>query len=554
MSDEYFGWQPVSIPYVNAVNDYVVHDYSDPNQRYEPTVWDKETTNIETMWGWIQNESDERVIAVADMWHRIGVLLDSTRTNLQRYATALAAKWQSPAGEYFMQRVGATLYSLDEWKEAADSNRRGLEQLAGKIESTQQEFRVLWEQYTVEAADPDNGLQWSDTYDWIPGTTGRTRKDVMNDYFERARDIIKPLADMYIDVYLSHITRGSTFRGPTDAAVVYQSVTPTGIPSGPIAGPPGGAPGAPPRPEFAGRSEPPTAPGLDRSTPSPTPPLAVPDGLHLAGGTVAPPTAPPPVPNLPQTGAGPAPSPPPAVVPPGVTPGPRPGAPGVSRPGALPPGASRPNPPLRPPGPPRPALPGAGGPPPNNPAGRRPAPQRPSLPGSTGPTPGGSRPPGPTGRPPVRPTPPAAPQLPGSAGGRPAGGGTGRPAAPPPSLGGPRSRPAAPTAGAARLPQPAAPGSAGRPAPAAPRLSGRAGPTKPGGAAKGPGPVLGGQRGAGPAGGTGRTSRRTDDRQQTWEYGDGDDELWQTDPAAPGTIDTPDEKPPQQQGRSLGQR
>lgn len=564
MSEDYFGWRPVSVPYPYGGNSYFPYDYSDPNQRYEPTVWDKNTTNIETMWGWIQNESDERVLAVAEMWRRIGVLLESTRNNLQRYATALAAKWESPAGEYFMQRVGATLYSLDEWRDAADSNCRGLEQLASTIKTAQQNFRSLWEQYIVEAADPDKGLQWSDTYDWIPGLTGRTRQDVMDDYFERARDIIKPLADTYIDVYISHITQGTVFKGPTDAAVVYEEDLPIGGPGAPP-GAPGGAPGAPPG---APRPGLPNTLGLDAPAappvggqPQPAPPPPLPDGLNLAGGTVTAP-APPPVATTPPGGVGPAPSPPPAVLPPGATPpGPRPGNPGTVRPNLPPtPGGNRPNAPARPPGPPRPALPGAGGAPPaNNPGARGPAPKRPSLPGSTGPAGSGARPPAPGSRPAAgRTAPPAGPQLPGSTSGRPArpaGSNAARPAAPPPSLGGQRPRPAAGKApGPARLPAPANPGATAKPAPVGPQLPGRAGPTKASGSVgRGPGPTLGGQRGPVPSGNGSRQQRKSDDQQQSWEYGDGDDQLWETESAAAGTIDTPVERRPKEQGRSLGQ-
>ncbi|WP_326550392.1 WXG100 family type VII secretion target [Micromonospora sp. NBC_01813] len=551
MSEDYFGWRPVSVPYPYGNSDYVTVDHSDPNQRYEPTVWSKDTTNIETMWGWIQNESDERVLAVAEMWRRITVLLESTRDNLQRYATALAAKWQSPAGEYFMERVGATLYSLDEWREAADSNYRGLEQLASTIKTAQQNFRPLWEQYIVVAADPDKGWQWSDTYDWIPGLTGRTRQDVMDEFFDRARDIMKPLADTYIDVYISHITRGTMFKGPTDAAVNHPQDIPAPNPFGPPPGaPPGGGPGAPPggpRPGLPG------GPGPDALAPP-----QLPDGLNLAGGAVTAP-APPPGSVVPPPGAGPAPSPPPAVVPPGGSPiGPRPGSPGLGRPNLPPtPGGNRPTAPTRPPGPPRPALPGAGAPSQaKGPAARGPAPKPPTLPGSTGPN-SGARPPAPGSRPPVgRGTPPTGPQLPGSTSGRPArpAGSAGRPATPPPSLGG--QRPAAkPTASGPRLPGPATPGAAGRAAPVKPQLPGRAGPAKPGSTAgKGPAPTLGGQRGQTPTGSGARQHRKSDDQQQSWAYGDGDDELWETESTATGTIDTPVEKRPTEQGRSLGQQ
>ncbi|MGK5675337.1 hypothetical protein ACSNOB_21145, partial [Micromonospora sp. URMC 106] len=48
-------------------------------------------------------------------------------------------------------------------------------------------------------------------------------------------------------------------------------------------------------------------------------------------------------------------------------------------------------------------------------------------------------------------------------------------------------------------------------------------------------------------------ARRTEDEQETWEYGEGDDELWTTESVAVGNIEAPAEHRPQQQGKALGQ-
>ncbi|MFY1635104.1 hypothetical protein ACN27F_17830 [Solwaraspora sp. WMMB335] len=576
MSDNYYGWQPISIPVSIPGNDYVTYDPSDPNQQYTPTDWVYPQTNIEKMWGWIQNESDERVLAVAEMWRRIGVLLETTRTNLQRYADGLAAKWQSPAGEYFLRRVGATLYSLDEWRDAADSNYRGLEQLAGKIESTQESFRTLRERYLAEVENPGSrdpdGLQAVDVIDWVPGITGnngtKTRDDIMREFHQEAVDTLKPLADMYIDVYISHITRGSTFKGPTDAVPSNtDGVVPIGAGAPPAPPPPGAPPGAPPglppRPGVPGLDGPPTPapPARPDGAGQPAPPPPVPDGLSLAGGTAtAPPPAAPPATSTPSGGAGPAPAPPPSVVAPGRSPaGPRPGSPGVNRPGSpFAPGTNRPNPATRPAGPPRPALPGAGAPPPaNTPAKRSPAPKRPTLPGSVGPGGSGPRPPAGGARPTPRGTPPAAPQLPGSTGsraGRPAGTGPQRPAGPPPRLGGPAGATGRrPATGTPRPTGPTAPGNSGKVAPTGPQLPGRSAPAQRGAApATGPGPTIGGRRGPGPAPAAPRPARKAEDQADNWEYGNGDDELWEVGPAPAGTIEAPPEQRPQEHGRTLG--
>ncbi|MEU4680163.1 hypothetical protein [Micromonospora sp. NPDC023737] len=581
MSDNYYGWKPTYIPgYAGAVDDYAAERASQAAP-YEPTAWDGVT--IEQMWEYARNESDERTVALAETWRRTSSLLQSTRDNLKRHADALQAKWRSPAGRIFMDKVGAALYSMDEWKDVADKTASGLEQLASKIQTTQTEMRKLWLEYKAEQehqaqkAKDDEGLQWGDFFGI---NNAESYEDVQKKFHERAKNIVKPLADLYIDVYISNISRGGMYKGPTNAVVHTATLPPRPTrPVGPRPTTPTTSGDRPTRPDMPNRPNQPDAPNRpdmpnrpDVTAPStPTPPPAdLPEGIGLAGNmTAAPPAPSGPPPAAPPATAPPAAPPPPTPVLPGISGqgNPRPNAPNTTgRPGAprtTLPGAGGPTPGTRGGAPNRPTLPGAGGPG-GNPAGRGTAPNRPTLPGNTGAgRPGGSRPgaPGLGNRSTGPATPPSSPRLPGSTAGPKRPGGTpARPASPPPSLGGQRgtgrpttppgaARPATPSTGGTRAGGPLAPGTSARP-----DLTGRgaAGAARPA-PTTGPAPSLGGRRGGPAAPGARSGARRAEDEQETWEYGEGDDELWATDSAAVGTIEAPTEHRPQQQGRALGQ-
>lgn len=564
MSDKYYGWTPTPTPnYSGYSDDYVDHNASDPNRLYEPTAWDGR--KVEEMWTWIQNSSDEKAMALAEMWHRASRLLESTRENLKKHGDALAAKWKSPAGEMFMEKVGAALHSFDEWKDVADRNASGLEQVARKIAKAQQDFRPLWIQYQKKQKEEQD-----DSKTFILGWFADSHDDVEKEYHQRALNIAKPLAELYIDVYLSNISRGGKYKGPTNAVVTNPNNVPR--PSTPPA-----PPGAPPAGHSGGSRGPaPTAPSGQHGAPPPAPngekpptPNGPPQGLILSGGPAAPPTAPPGAPpTAPPVGTPPTGGPPSTPGMPGV-----PGGGGMSRSGPAGSGPGRPNLPGAnrgtPPG--RPSLPSSGG----GGAGR------PNLPGSTSrggnnlprsgapgsprsgapgsPASGGSRSlsgrggaptsprlsggtgsPGTPGRPGTRGTTPP-PSLGGNKGGAPGTPGTGgaRP------LGG--ARPGAPDP---RQAKPAGPGGK-------PDLTGRGtGAGRPTAPATGPEPALGGRRGSatGPAGMPphGAARRKDEDDQENWAYGEGDD-LWATESQAVGPIEAPDEHRPQQQGRALGQ-
>ncbi|WP_341718053.1 hypothetical protein QQG74_30435 [Micromonospora sp. FIMYZ51] len=464
MSKDYYGWQPTPYPHYAGISDDYAADRAARSRPYQPTAWDG--VDIEQMHEYVTKEDDGRTATLAETWSRAADLLRVTRENLKRHADALDAKWDSPAGRVFMSKIGATLHSLDEWQRVAANNASGLSQLADKISTAQRDMRELYRQYEAEqrkqrqAYEDDKAkITFSDLF----GDKHKTPEEVRQEFHQRAKNIAKPLADFYIDVYISKISRGGKFKGPTEADPLKggSGDRPGGSGGGPgarsgssvVGGPSGGVerPDLPPRPELPGR------PDLIVRPTEPTPVTpGVPEGPGLAGGTVTPvPTPTPPPVTTPNPPVTPGPAPPPPV----VTPGPRPMPPG---PRPIPPGPPNTGPRPMPPGPPntgpRPTLPGSGGGSTTTPGSRPPLPNRPTLPGAGGSgnpgmVPGGGQ----RGPVPNRATLPGNTGAPGPRSSAPV-----RPTTPPPSLGGPRG--AAPG-----TPRPATPPLAGRsqPPPAA---------------------------------------------------------------------------------------
>lgn len=519
MTDQYYGYtptRPIHGEFAGFTDDYL----DNTTAVYAPTQWDM--VDIEQMWEFVRSESDERTVALAEAWRRTSILLQTTRESLKRHADGLTAKWQSPAGHYFMTRVGAALHSLDEWKEVADRHASGLEQVASKITQTQRDMRELWLTYRAEQErqgqkrKADEGLQFSDIFGL---NNGKSFQEVQKDFHGRAKSIVKPLAELYMDVSHTSIYRGGRYKGPTAVAEFNLEQLPQPArPNAPVGLPPPAS--ATPGDRLELLSQLGVTPSPSQTEPS--------DGVGLAGGAVTtPPPTPGPPPATPPVPTTPTPGPPPVL--PGVS-GPtnprptppatasRPGVPRITLPGANNPGA-------RGPAPHRPTPPNTGTP---NPTHRAPAANRATLPGNTG-VPGPHSPhPGPSHTRSPKPTPPP-PTL------------NGKHSTSPPSFSHPTppatNRPTPPTDSGTR---------------AGGHLTGRntLGGTRPA-PSTGPAPALGGRRGTPTTPRTG--ARQAAAKTQSWEFGGGNDELWATEPPPTGTIDTPIERRPRHQGKALGQ-
>ncbi|GAA1741490.1 hypothetical protein [Luedemannella helvata] len=562
MSGNTFGYQPPTLPsYVQQYMDYA-RAYEMPE--FAPTRWDsKDEVNILTLWAAIQNESDEEARGVAEMWRRISVLLESTRADLERHAVALQAVWKSPAGEEFLRRIGAAIYSIDEWRATADANKASLNRVADTIATTQEKMRDLWQTYTTEEASENQKREYerSDSV-WSSIVHGFKEdplsfNEVRDKHTPKAIEYMKALADVYVDESMA-VDRGTSYRGPTVARdFVYE---------GGGGGRPPGAPGAPNVPVI----NPPTLPFPDVPTPPPGPELA---GLPTA----------PPLPVAPVVPQPPTVGPPPGSLPPGPLP---PGLP----PGGLPVTPTRPGLPTPPnSGPGRtPGLPGGGGRNPGLPPGTPRAPGRPTLPGQSprtgtpgapgtprtpnlrgaSPRNGGATPRLPDGtqhpgqQSPARPTPPkltgrrgtpttarpgGTPALPNETPGRGSSPLSGRRGATPPRGAGATTPPGgAPTRGLTGRTPPQKPptGRVGQPGAAPEPTSG----------AK---PQLGGRRGPQPEAGlhgpgTQRRSKRAEERALGGDRVE-DEGLWDVNQAGPAVVDTPPETPrPNPSGPTIG--
>jgi hypothetical protein len=393
---------------IEHYEDYLLGRFPD----YQPTNWDNtDQVNVITLWQEIKNASDEEAQALVELWRRIEVLLDAVRSRLEQNARNLQTHWHSPAGEEFLRRVGAALYSIEEWRQAAATNKSIMEGVATAVADAQERMLDVWIRYREEDEEMARRREFERTDSvWSSIVHGfkanpLTAEEVRDKYTVEARQIMRPLADHYIDAGLA-LDRGTQYRGPTAAATpVWDASSFGGAPA---------MPGGPALPSLPG-ALPPTPPV---PTPGATPPP--PSGPQFAGVTA------PPLPTAPPAPPGP-PVPPGTAVPPG---------------GGLPTGV--------------PILPT----PPGVPAPSAPA--RPGQPAST-------NPPLPAGGP----RPPAAPadprqQLQGSSPR------TGAPALPGrPNLRGATQRPASPAPTPGQALPPPAPGA--RTSPSAPSLTGRRG-------------------------------------------------------------------------------
>ncbi|WP_033775296.1 WXG100 family type VII secretion target, partial [Salinispora vitiensis] len=262
MTEQYYEWRPTPLHHRHGSDrndDYV----DNPTADYTPTPWD--AVDIEQMRTLVHGESDERTLALAEAWRRTSTLLQATRENLKRHADGLAARWHSPAGQYFMSRVGAALYSLDEWTEVAERHARGLEQVGYTITKTRREMDELWQTYLAEQdrqyqiREADKGIQAGDLFGL---NNGKTYEQVTKEFHERAKNIVKPLAELYVDVAHTNIQRGGRYKGPKELHGTFDGqLSPPMLPNTSIGTGPSGATVPGDRPELLPRP--------DATTPSP---------------------------------------------------------------------------------------------------------------------------------------------------------------------------------------------------------------------------------------------------------------------------------------------
>ncbi|SHN03429.1 WXG100 family type VII secretion target [Cryptosporangium aurantiacum] len=435
MGDTYYGyaWNPGSVR-VAEHNSYVPEGRTHTLRTSDFTDTVK-VAHIRVLWPMIQGLDPVRIGDLAQNWRKLSAQLTTARSNLGRNGNLLEPRWTGEASRAFMERVGAALYSLDQWIEAATTNAATIDRLATDIRTTQPKVERIYNDWLTESAnekfkrdkdaeritlaqDADDLIGFLSKHDVIRdrGVLYRWARDsvpqdeIDQKYTALALPLVKNLADHFSNAAATGISLPGKFQGPTTFRVVQPQFggAPPAVPT---------LPGAvlPVQPGVRPPALPPTPPGV--APPAPPAPVApaVP-GVPPAAPGVRPPAAP-------AVGARPSAVPRPLLPPPPSTrtaptrptlptlAGRRGGAPGV--PGV--PAARQPGPTRRGLGPGTPALPGRTG----TPNTGRKAPTAPPAVPAHGARSGLDGRTGRAGRPvpaPSRPVSPAPPQLAGRSG------------------------------------------------------------------------------------------------------------------------------------------
>jgi hypothetical protein len=253
--------------------------------------------DIENIRAMIKAQQPGTISAVADYWVNVKQLLDTVAKTVSEQADALHGGnkngfggWSSPAATEFLRwGPGATLYSIKQWRDAADANVRGLRAISAAVLQAHKDIDEAWRNYQQEVASDKNTLLQGWSYDptklpenerkQLPGPVA----DKISQIYEHntaiwrkwsveAQKIAYNLSQVYYTQMENNLAsgRGSRFEGPSNA--VIDDPMKANMPSAPPPGaapPPGSAPPAPP-PGAPGTSPPPSSSKLNVNSPPTT--------------------------------------------------------------------------------------------------------------------------------------------------------------------------------------------------------------------------------------------------------------------------------------------
>ncbi len=257
----------------------------------------------------IKGQQPATISALADHWVKVVQMLDAVKTAVGDNADALHGGdsngfggWSSPAADEFLRwGPGATLYSLQQWTDAAQANVRALRKLADAVWQAHIDIDQAWTSYVEEARADRAKLM--EGWTWDPSELSKEDQkklpgppaQLMSQIYEHqtaiwrkwsvtAQGISYELSQKYYAQLEGDLIagRGTRFEGPGNAVVdnpMTKAFTPPGGAPPPAAPPPGAAP--PPAPPPAapppGATPPPATP-----TPTPTAPPSLQDLTDLA--------------------------------------------------------------------------------------------------------------------------------------------------------------------------------------------------------------------------------------------------------------------------------
>ncbi|MFG1920451.1 hypothetical protein [Cryptosporangium sp. NPDC048952] len=253
---DYYGytWEPGSIR-VAEHDTYVPEGRTHLQRATDFTDTDK-VAHIRVLWPMIQGLDATKIADLAKSWRKLSTQLSTAKDGLSGAGGRLAPQWTGKASRAFLERVGGSLYSLDQWVEAASTNAATIGRLADDVRTTQPKVERIYRDWLTESAkekakrNKDAGeLSAQDMNDFI-GFLSKNNSITDGGYLYRwARDsvpqdeidakytalalpLVKKLADHFSSAATTGISLPGKFKGPT----TFKSVRPTF----------GGAPGLPP--------------------------------------------------------------------------------------------------------------------------------------------------------------------------------------------------------------------------------------------------------------------------------------------------------------------
>jgi hypothetical protein len=184
------------------------------------------TTEIATL---IYRQHDGPYRQASLTWYRICLYLGGIKAKLNEEGGKLANGWdpaKNDAAANFFHFVGASTWSIDEWITFAIQNRDATLNVANAINKARTEMATLWSGYLKDYVglynNPSTVPVTGNIYEGTPiGPDGQPMSDdqvqkIKNKYDDRARGIIKELADTYAGNWFA-LNEGHKFQGPTNA-------------------------------------------------------------------------------------------------------------------------------------------------------------------------------------------------------------------------------------------------------------------------------------------------------------------------------------------------
>ncbi|MFB9322577.1 WXG100 family type VII secretion target, partial [Cryptosporangium minutisporangium] len=264
MGDTYYGyaWDPTSVRV--AEHDTYVPEGRTHLLRTTDFNDAEKVAHIRVLWPMIQGLDPVRIGNLAQHWRKLSTQLTTARNNLGRNGTRLQPQWTGEASRAFLERVGAALYSLDQWIEAAATNAATIDRLADDVRATQPKVQRIYNDWLAESAtektkrdadakaitltqDGNDFFGFLSKYDIVRdgGALYRwARESVPQDeidqkYTALALPLVKNLADHFASAAATGLDLPGRFKGPTTVKLVQPAFG---------GAPPGSPPGRPPAP------------------------------------------------------------------------------------------------------------------------------------------------------------------------------------------------------------------------------------------------------------------------------------------------------------------